>query len=295
MADVAGPPRMRAERRRVAVMAACFVALLGLYLTFFAELYRRPEATESTVAQAQGERRGAEVYVEMTSVDPIRQAIEARLDVSTRRGAWPGYPAPPGRDLTVRESDRAYTLDVRLPAGAAAASAPAQFVAEGWVSAYPFDVYRGEAVIAAWESERMEAGPLPIRLTVWERLSGWEARVTARPARSGETGLPIAIEARRPLAHVVFALVLYAVMAVIAVCGVAVGVLAVCGARKIEAAFSGALAGMLFAVPMLRNAMPGAPPLGVAADAYVFLWVQVALMIGLALFVFAWARRGSPP
>ncbi|MGA2637672.1 DUF4436 family protein [Methylocella sp.] len=41
--------------------------------------------------------------------------------------------------------------------------------------------------------------------------------------------------------------------------------------------------------------MPGAPPLGVRADAFVFLWVQLAVILGLTLFVATWARRGSGP
>ena len=67
------------------------------------------------------------------------------------------------------------------------------------------------------------------------------------------------------------------------------------GARKVEATLLGALGAMVFAVPALRNVLPGAPPLGVRADAFVFLWVQLAVILGLTLFVATWARRGSGP
>jgi hypothetical protein len=49
---------------------------------------------------------------------------------------------------------------------------------------------------------------------------------------------------------------------------------------------------MVFSVPALRAVLPGAPPLGVRADAFVFLWVQMAVILGLSLFVAAWVRRG---
>ncbi len=67
------------------------------------------------------------------------------------------------------------------------------------------------------------------------------------------------------------------------------------GTRKIEATLIAALGAMVFAVPALRNIMPGAPPLGVRADASVFLWVQLTVILGLTIFVGTWAHRGPTP
>lgn len=290
MADIFSPSRLGGTSRAVALASACLSILLVLYLMFFADLYRRPDATESQVAQTLEGRPPLDIHIEMMSLDPIRQTVEARLNFPQRRAD-----AAQAGEARVRLSDGGFVRELRLPADRAAGATSVEFGLDGSISAYPFDVYRTDALIAAFAGEGAQETPLAVQLTVWERLPAWEARVVSRPARPGEVGLPISIEARRPPAHVVFALIVYAVMAVIAACGLAIGVLVACGVRKIEAAFAGSLAGMLFAAPMLRNAMPGAPPLGVAADAYVFLWVQVALMVGLVLFVCAWARRGSPP
>ncbi len=38
-----------------------------------------------------------------------------------------------------------------------------------------------------------------------------------------------------------------------------------------ETTLSGSLAAIVFALPVLRNALPGSPPLGVEADMWVFL------------------------
>jgi hypothetical protein len=43
---------------------------------------------------------------------------------------------------------------------------------------------------------------------------------------------------------------------------------------------------------VLRNALPGSPPLGVAADIWVFLWTELAAVLALALLVFKWAKAG---
>ena len=43
-----------------------------------------------------------------------------------------------------------------------------------------------------------------------------------------------------------------------------------------ETTLIGSLAAIAFALPVLRNALPGSPPLGVEADMWVFLWAELA-------------------
>jgi len=62
------------------------------------------------------------------------------------------------------------------------------------------------------------------------------------------------------------------------------------GRRRPEATLVGALAALVFVVPTLRNMMPLAPPLGVRADIAVFLWAELAAVIGVALLVWRWVR-----
>ena len=103
------------------------------------------------------------------------------------------------------------------------------------------------------------------------------------------------MRARRPAAQVFFAFVLFAAIILLAGSALTIGGLAFLGVRRVEAALMGALGAMVFAVPALRNVLPGAPPLGVRADAFVFLWVQLAVILGLTLFVATWARTGPRP
>ena len=57
----------------------------------------------------------------------------------------------------------------------------------------------------------------------------------------------------------------------------------------------GSLAAITFALPVLRNALPGSPPPGVEADMWVFLWAELAFVLALALLVFKWAKAGPRP
>jgi Domain of unknown function (DUF4436) len=49
---------------------------------------------------------------------------------------------------------------------------------------------------------------------------------------------------------------------------------------------------MLFATVPLRTFLPGSPPIGSWIDFTIVLWVIVALVTGLGLYVTAWSREG---
>lgn len=84
-------------------------------------------------------------------------------------------------------------------------------------------------------------------------------------------------------------------MLVMMVCALTISSLGFLGVRRIEVTLIGALGAMIFALPALRNALPGAPPLGVRADILIFFWAELGAVIALCLFISAWARQGSRP
>jgi hypothetical protein len=84
-------------------------------------------------------------------------------------------------------------------------------------------------------------------------------------------------------------------MAVLAACALLIGSLIFIGIRRIEATFAGALGAIIFALPALRAAMPGMPPLGIRADVLTFFWAELGAIVALCLFVAAWVRGGARP
>ncbi|MDB5396258.1 MAG: hypothetical protein JWM91_3764 [Rhodospirillales bacterium] len=80
-------------------------------------------------------------------------------------------------------------------------------------------------------------------------------------------------------------------MIVMAFSDLTIGTLIFVGVRKIEVTLVGAIGAIVFALPALRNALPGTPPLDVLADVLVFFWAELSAVIALGLFVTAWARN----
>ena len=131
----------------------------------------------------------------------------------------------------------------------------------------------------------------PIRATVWEGVSGWVSGIRASPVPASG-GLTLVLTVRRPLSIVSLTVILYSLMVVVAVCSLCIGGLVFVGARKVESTILGALVAMVFSITVLRNVLPGTPPIGVTADIIIFLWVEVAVIAGLSLVVTAWVKRG---
>jgi hypothetical protein len=238
-----------------------------------------------------------EVYLEPASVDPTNYALYLRVSVSVG-GVADDRPALPDRDLlvTIAHDQTVEQIEVRANQLVPTATIVVN-LNEGYVTGYPFDAYGSELRVRCLDrADATLPAPrlLPVHVAAWEGALGYHIRAREMPARStGEVG--VRLQVRRSAAFVFFALAAYAIMAVLAISALTIGVLVFAGIRRIEATTMGALGAVVFALPALRNAMPGGPPLGVHADVAVFLWAEIAAVLSFALFVYAWAHRGPKP
>lgn len=285
----------RARQGRIVALAVTLGLLAAGYAILFSDFYREAPPIENRFQeQAIGATPPLDIYLELLSVDPVREAIAVRLDFSTNSGPYGRhFPGSSPVDLAVHVSDGSEVQEVRLQAGQPTPSTTLQLDVTGAVENYPLDQYSGRLSIRASQGKDLASAlPTPVLLTTWQAIPGWAVAISRDESARGETGLALTITAHRPHAQVYFALMLYGAMVLIAGSALTIGSMIFLGVRKIEATLVSALAAMVFAVPALRNVLPGAPPLGVRADAFVFLWVQLAVILGLTLFVATWARRG---
>lgn len=166
----------------------------------------------------------------------------------------------------------------------------------GDVRNFPLDRYTSLLTLTATQSAADEGdkGELltPIHMTAWEAAPGFNVKAVITPSSSG---VRVEILVSRIGAASFFSLAIYGAMLVMMACSLIVGSLVFLAVRKIEATLVSALGAIIFALPAMRNAMPGAPPLGVRADVLVFFWAELEAVIGLCLFIAAWAREGAKP
>jgi hypothetical protein len=282
------------RRARALLILVALSAIAYLAALFALDLARTP-SERTFVAGPEGARR-LKLYVEPLSVDPVNDAMQMRVHVTPHRPQAGGQAEPPDRNVRVilTTGDAVEERVFRTDETAAPMLVGAD-LNRGSVVHYPFDHYRSDLRIQVLEStgSAPDLGqPVATEITVWEGLLGYRLRATAAPSSApGDTHLHF--DLRRASAHIFFAVAAYGAMAVLACCSLAISFLIFLGHRKVEATLMGALAALVFALPALRNAIPLAPPLGVWADLVVFLWAELAAVMGIALLVVSWARQ--PP
>ncbi|MCI0545697.1 MAG: DUF4436 domain-containing protein [Candidatus Rokubacteria bacterium] len=276
----------------IALVAAACYAVVVLAFGIAAETRERRFSPEGATAGQLG------IYLEPLTVDATNDSMPFRVYFTPDATLRGRRPDSPDRDLVVvlTSGDAVEQYVFRAHEKMLTASFTVD-LEDGSVGSYPLDRYRAELRIRASESASgtlANAPSLPVAVTVWQGALGFH--VHAREiARVSAGDLHLGFDARRPGALRFFAFAVYGAMVLLAVSSLAIGSLVFLGRRRLEATLMGALGAIIFALPALRNALPGTPPFGVRADMLVFLWAELASVIGFALFVVAWARSGERP
>ena len=274
------------------------ILLLGLTVGYLlaADYFRVSELPGELHFGATGPVKPAgEVYFEPISIDALNDAMQVRLSFASRGTFYGERLAPTERRLTLMIAHDQAVEEIKAEANARPPTALFQINLNGGsVADYPLDSYRADLRIQLLEDAIPainEAKPLDAKVTVWEGALGFHLRSVEHAASApGEVNL--SIEIRRGGAFILFAFAVYGAMVVLGCCALAIGLITFINVRRGEATLIGAIAAIAFAMPVLRNALPGAPPLGVRADMFVFLWTEVAAVIGLAMVTLDWARTG---
>ncbi len=198
--------------------------------------------------------------------------------------------AGPNRDLTLLVSHDKTVEEIKLAASDHIASSTFEVdLNEGSLTRYPLDSYVVRLGVQLLDGK--SSTPLPARVTIWEGVLGYDLHTTREPG-TDEDGVQLTTAIARSGAFALFALCAYGAMVVLGFCAVVVGVLTFIEVRPPETSLIGSLAAFAFALPVLRNALPGSPPLGIQADMWVFLWTELVTVLALALVVFKWAKAG---
>ncbi|WP_406817676.1 DUF4436 domain-containing protein [Mycobacterium sp. M23085] len=159
--------------------------------------------------------------------------------------------------------------------------------------------------VAGWPFDRYYAGPITVELFVGgaqtperahvaivDRLPGWHVHATG--PTDGRPRAPYHVEIERSASTMVFAVVVLCILVAIAGAAVFVAVQTLRDRRKFQSPMMTWYAAMLFAVVPLRNALPGSPAFGSWIDMTIVLWVLVALVVSMLLYIACWWRHLRP-
>jgi Domain of unknown function (DUF4436) len=282
----------RSRKIRLLMIGALLIALTASYLMILHNLHVSEQPGERMFGAADSVA-AAEVYLEPLSIDAANEGMQLRAWLSPNLSDGKYARAGADRDLTLLVTHDKTVEEIKLAAGAHMASSTFEVnLNDGSVTRYPFDSFVARLDVQLLDGKASLS--LPARITVWEGVLGYNLHTTSHPGADPHD-VQLAIAISRGGAIVLLALCGYAVMLVLGFCAVVMGVLTFINVRPPETGLIGSLAAFAFALPVLRGILPGSPPLGVAADMWVFLWAEMVNVLALALVVFKWAHAGPRP
>jgi hypothetical protein len=236
-----------------------------------------------------------QINIEPINIDAFNAEMQMRVSFAPNATLYGARLASTERRLRLVITHDKAVEEIKVEANARPPTASFEIDLNGGsVADYPLDSYQADLRVQLLEDAIPavnEARPLAVKVTVWEGALGFHLR-SAEHAASVPGEVRLSIEIRRGGAFIFFAFAAYGAMVVLGSCALAIGLITFIDARRAEATLIGAIAAIAFAMPVLRNALPGAPPLGIRADMFVFLWTELAAVIGLALVTLDWARTG---
>jgi drug/metabolite transporter (DMT)-like permease len=126
-------------------------------------------------------------------------------------------------------------------------------------------------------------------------LDGWDASVqrVGEASQDSDRADNVIITLHRAKGPLIFDLGICLVLFALPALAFAVAIQIALGRRKFVPPFVTWFAAMLFAVIPIRNFLPGAPPPGAWIDQALVLWVLIALVTAMGLYMLTWYRQSE--
>lgn len=283
-------PEVRARRwqlssRRIFALAVIIAGVFGTYLALSAN---RPESHRIDAAATPP--GGIAVKLNLVRVQDSYSEIVG--DLAVQPGSDLVDPATDGlkQDLTVTITSTTTPIKRTWVKGMLPGVFPVPLTLARDVERWPLDTYyTGPITVELFKG----SSPVPERATVEfdNRLTGWSTSV--RRTTDTNAAAPYEIDLRRSGSTMLFSVVILGIFVAIAALGVFVAIKTFQDPRRFQSPLTTWYAAMLFAVVPLRNALPGSPVFGSWIDLTIVLWVLVALVISMLLYIAAWWRATS--
>lgn len=176
---------------------------------------------------------------------------------------------------------------------------------EGDPTQYPFDSYtsildlrltsKGETVPTevdvASARHDWSTSEVPTELTIGSTRHDWKT-TTAR-AEEADGSIEVTLGAKRGSAVLGFALFELGIMILLATLAVALIYSELIGGKQLDFGYFFFLIACLFALPGIRNSLPGVPSLGTVADYAVFFWCLAAVAGAMLTAAVAFLRAAA--
>ena len=170
-------------------------------------------------------------------------------------------------------------------------------IINGRVSDYPFDVHSSDFYLF-FTNPKDENEEIPMAINFNGAISGYNIDVDNIPKaefESSDSYMGLRLTISRSVITKSFSIFLMIAMWLIGLVVFTITMVVVWQPRPIEFGMFTLIAGMLFALPAVRNLQPSVPPLGGLTDFLSFFWAESLVAISMPILFFTWLTRYKKP
>jgi len=274
----------------VAVVITYGLALFGFYLL------AQSSAPLPKVEHEPGD--DTVVSLRLDKLDTVANRLTVKVLVIPQKSEYNEQLRVLKDDSSVRLYPENESGDLSFPAGKAPAVVATTLETHGNAGNWPFDSYSTDMISAEVLVGKGDARKyVPARVEVEGYLDGWDVSVQRvhdpedkEDPNSTEAAIITLHRAKGPL---IFDLGICLVLFALPTLALAVATQIALGKRKFVPPFVTWFAALLFAVIPIRNFLPGSPPPGAWIDQALVIWVLMALVGAMALYMITWYRQSD--
>jgi hypothetical protein len=288
-----GRPQLKVRRRRWWPQMRLGVVLLvvvGCAMLTSVVLYVDGASSQRIPAHGVPTSGGSTVTLDVVSISSNYSELVG--DLIIKPGPVLVDPATDGlkQDLTVAVTSVTTPVKRTYSKGMLPGVFPVPLTLARDVERWPFDTYyTGPITVTLFTGVAQK--PERASVTFVDRLAGWKVEVAR--VNNTNTFAPYEVQLRRSASTMLFAIVILCIFIAIAAVGVFVAIQTFRDPRRFQSPMTTWYAAMLFAVVPLRNALPGSPAFGSWIDLTIVLWVLVALVVSMLVYIACWSRATS--
>ncbi len=267
----------------LAVVASAMITSIVLYID--------GAGTRRVSSDGPSAGSGTTVTLNIESIESNYSVLLGNLRVSPGRALLD--PATDGlkQDLTVEVTSVATPVKRTWSKGMLPGVIPVPLTLARDVERWPFDrYYTGPMTVEVFAGGAKT--PERAQVEIVDRLPGWN--IHASRLNTARSSPVYEVEMRRSASTMVFSVVVLCILVAIAGAAVFVAIQTLRDRRKFQSPMTAWYAAMLFAVVPLRNSLPGSPSFGSWIDMTIVLWVLVALVVSMLLYIACWWRHLRP-
>jgi len=288
---------MNRKYLQAVILAVCAIVFIAAYVLMLRGYQAENRKTVSHYSQTgQGRSDGVKIMASVASLDPVKGELLVRLQFEAQNDLLDEDDLLVN-SVTVYTNSAAGKSEVTFKKGESMAPVDTTVALQGEVAQFPWDRYTGMLWICMASQRNGSDGDtnwvaVPFTLDLKAGVPGFAIETAEVPQKTkGFSVDAVNFDVKRSPSSGTFSVFVMVLIGLLTVVAFLAGFVVVVGGRKVELAMLSWLGALLFALLPLRNAMPGAPPLGCLADYISFFWAEAIIAATLISVILTWVLR----